>query len=133
MTRRDTTSDGHTVPFELGYTRTDLRRRLTGAVLRGEKTATSSLREDYEPHTADPLPRPGQRGTLLGYDDEPVGLVEVTEVSIVPAGQVDLQFARDEGEGFNSVEEWREAHNQFWAPRIVTDSTLVVCERFRLL
>jgi uncharacterized protein YhfF len=59
--------------------------------------------------------------------------VEVTEVSVLPLSRVDLQFAIDEGEGFTSLAEWREAHLRFWAPREVNDSTLVICERFRLL
>ena len=35
-------------PFELGYARTELRRQLVDAVLRGEKTSTAGLLEDYE-------------------------------------------------------------------------------------
>ena len=120
-------------PFELGFARTDLRRRLVDAVLRGEKTATSSLREEYAPHSDQPLPRAGDRGALVDFSDEPVGVVEVTEVSVLPLASVDLQFAIDEGEGFTSVAEWREAHVRFWTPREVHESTLIVCERFRLL
>ena len=70
---------------------------------------------------------------LLGFDDEPVGVVETTEVQVVRAGDVDVQFARDEGEGFESVADWREAHERFWAEHEITDDTLIVAERFRLL
>ena len=35
-------------PFELGYPRTELRRQLVDAVLRGDKTATAGLLEEYE-------------------------------------------------------------------------------------
>jgi uncharacterized protein YhfF len=52
-------------PFTLGYPRTELRRRLVDAVLRGGKTATASLRTDYEPHTDETLPRIGDRSVLL--------------------------------------------------------------------
>jgi len=34
--------------MELGYRGTELRRKLVAAVLRGEKIATASLREEYE-------------------------------------------------------------------------------------
>ena len=118
-------------PMELGYARTDLRRRLVDAVLRGEKTATAGLRSDYGPD--DRLPEAGDRSLLLGWDDEPVGVVETTEVRVVRADDVDVQFARDEGEGFESVADWRAAHERFWAGQEITDDTLVVAERFRLV
>ena len=118
-------------PMELGYARTDLRRQLVDAVLRGEKTATAGLRSDYGPDER--LPEPGDRSLLLGWDDEPVGVVETTEVRVVRAGDVDVQFARDEGEGFESVADWRAAHERFWAGQEITDDTLVVAERFRLV
>ena len=69
---------------------------------------------------------------LLGFDDEPLGVVEVTDVRVVPAGQIDLQFARDEGEGFESVEQWREAHERFFEQPI-DDDTEVVAVWFRLV
>jgi uncharacterized protein YhfF len=120
-------------PFELGYARTELRRKLVDAVLRGDKTATAGLRSDHAPYTDEPLPEVGQRFALLDYDDEPVAVVETTEVRIVPAGEIDLQFARDEGEGFESVQEWRVAHERFWAEHEIDDDTLIVAERFRLV
>ena len=120
-------------PFELGFAGTHLRRRLVDAVLCGAKTATSSLREEYEPNTEATLPRAGDRCALLGDGDEPVGTVEVTGIVVLPLSAVDLQFAIDEGEGFTSVAEWRTAHVRFWAPREVDDDTLIVCERFRLV
>ena len=120
-------------PCELGYAGTDLRRRLVVAVLRGEKTATAGLRSDYAPHTDDPLPEAGERFALLDFDDRPVAVVETTEVRVVRAGDVDLRFARDEGEGFESVEDWRRAHERFWSEHEISDDTLIVAERFRLV
>ena len=51
----------------------------------------------------------------------------------MPAGEVDLQFARDEGEGFESVADWRAAHERFWSDEQITDETLIVCERFEVV
>ena len=119
--------------FELGYAGTVLRRDLVGAVLRGDKTATASLLSDYQPTTAEPLPVVGHRYLLVGYADEPVGIVETTQLRILPAQDVDLQFARDEGEGFETVASWRAAHERFWGHRLITDNTPIVCERFRLV
>jgi uncharacterized protein YhfF len=119
--------------FELGYPRTDLRRKLVAAVLSGYKTATASLLSDYEPVTTEPLPEVGQRYLMVGYDDEPVAIVEATEVRIVPCKEVDLQFARDEGEGFDSVAAWLAAHERFWEGHVITQETPIVCLRFRLV
>ncbi len=114
--------------FELGYRRTALRQKLVDAVLRGDKTATAGL---YEP--SEPLPAIGQRWGLLGFDDEPVAVVETTEARVIRVGDVDLAFALDEGEGFGTVADWRRAHESFWADRRIDDETLIVAERFRLV
>ena len=113
--------------MELGYARTPLRRKLVAALLHGDKTATAGL------HGDEPLPEPGQRFLLLDFDDRPIAVVETTEVRVLRAYQVDLQFARDEGEGFESVTDWREAHERFWSDREIRDDTLIVAERFRLI
>jgi uncharacterized protein YhfF len=119
--------------MELGYRGTELRRKLIAAVLRGEKIATASLREEYAPDTSEPLPEPGESFLLVGYDDEPLGVVKTTELQVVRAADVGLQFARDEGEGFETVEQWRSAHERFWSDYEITDDTLIVCERFTLV
>ena len=113
--------------MEHGLPGTDLRQRLVDAVLRGEKTATAGLPEPGEEHG-----RAGDRCLLLGFDDEPVGIVELTEVRTIPAGEIDVQFARDEGEGFESVEDWRVAHERFFE-RPLPDDTPIVAIRFRLV
>jgi uncharacterized protein YhfF len=95
-------------------------------VLSGEKTSTAGL-----PDPSEPMGNPGDRCLLVGFDDEPVAIVELTEVRVVPAGKIDLQFAREEGEGFESVEAWREAHERFFEQPI--DDTPIVATRFRLV
>jgi len=96
-------------------------------VLRGQKTTTAGLAELEEESG-----RAGDRCLLLGFDDEPVGIVELTEVRVVSAGEIDLQFARDEGEGFESVEQWREAHERFFEQPIRAE-TPIVATRFHLV
>jgi uncharacterized protein YhfF len=95
-------------------------------VLRGEKTATAGLAEEEEPVEV------GQRLALLGFNDEPVAIVEVTEARIIPAGEIDVEFARDEGEGFESVGDWREAHERFFK-RPLPDDTLIDAIRIRVV
>jgi uncharacterized protein YhfF len=119
-----------------------LRDKLVAAVLRGEKTATASLRMEYEPEGQDELPLPGSRSVVVDSDERPVAVIETSEVRVVRAGDVDEQFAIDEGEGFESVADWRATHERFWGSDDyvravgvvdVHDDTLVVCERFRLV
>ena len=117
-------------PFELGYPRTELRRGLTAAVLAGEKTATAGLLSDYAAE-GETVPSVGDRFALEGYDEEPVGIVEVTDARVVPAAEIDVAFAREEGEGFESVEDWRLAHERFFERPIEPD-TQIVALRFRL-
>jgi uncharacterized protein YhfF len=116
----------------------ELRDRLVAAVLRGEKTATSSLRAEYARDGRD-LPGVGERARVLDSNGEPVGVIETTEVRVLAAGEIDVRFARDEGEGFESVADWWDAHERFWrsyakdsAWRLTAD-TVVVAERFRLV
>jgi uncharacterized protein YhfF len=118
-------------PFELGHARTELRRQLVAAVLAGEKTATAGLWSEYEAE-GQPLDPPGTRYLVHDYDDEPVAVVEVTEARLVRAAEVDLDFARDEGEGFESVDDWRVAHEQFFEQQLEPD-TKIVAVRFRVV
>ena len=96
------------------------------AVLRGEKTTTAGLAEEEEPVQA------GQLLSLLDFDDEPVAIVEVVESRVLPAGELDLRFVRDEGEGFESLADWREAHERFF-DRPIPDDTLIDAVRFRVV
>ena len=59
-------------------------------------------------------------------------IVEVTEARVIPAREVDLQFARDEGEGFESVQDWHEAHERFFE-RTIEPDTLIEAVRFRVV
>lgn len=119
--------------MRLGYARTALRKQLVDSVLRGDKTATAGLRADHEPHSDEPLPQIGDRSVLLGFDDEPVAVVEATEVRVLRVADVDLAFALDEGEGFETVADWRRAHEEFWADHEIDDETLIVAERFKVV
>ena len=118
-------------PFGLGYPRTELRRQLVAAVLSGQKTSTSGLLEEYEAE-GEPVPSPGDRFLLEGFDEEPIAVVEVTEARVVPASEIDVAFARDEGEGFETVDDWRVAHEEFFG-RPIAPGTQVVAIRFRVV
>ncbi len=86
--------------------------RLVAAVLRGEKTATSSLAVEYL--AGDPLPRVGERLPLVDHQGAVHGMVETTGATIVPLHLVGDDVAHAEGEGFADAADWRRAHVAYW-------------------
>lgn len=120
-----------------------LRDVLVAAILDGSKTSTTSLAAEYE-LSDEPLPRVGARQLVIDSAGQPAGVIETTGVRQALLGGVDWEHARDEGEGYDSVAQWRAGHEEFWhspemrdslgdAAFTVTDGTLVVLERFRLV
>ena len=130
---------------EFGFPGTALRQQLVDAILRGEKTATAGLLVDLE-REGEALAAPGERQIVVDADDRPVAVIELTEVAVCRMADVELDFARDEGEGFETVAAWRDAHLRFFGSYLdeiriglsnpdwqLDDDTLVVCERFRVV
>jgi uncharacterized protein YhfF len=96
-------------------------------VLSGAKTSTSGLAESDQPSA-----KSGDRFVLEDEKGRRRAIVEVTEIRVVPASEIDLDFARDEGEGFESVEDWRVAHERFFDQPIEA-RTLIEAIRFRVV
>ena len=120
-----------------------LRDRLNAAILDGSKTSTTSLVLEYRLED-EPFPQVGRRVVALGSDARPLVVIETTEVGFARLGDVDLQHALDEGEGYASVAEWRVGHEKFWHsdemrrflgdPAFeVDDDTEALLERFRVV
>lgn len=126
-------------PMELGFPG-ELRDQLVAAVLSGAKTSTTGLVIDYEV-CGEQLPVAGDRTVLIDSDARPVALLETTSVRVVRLADVDLQHAIDEGEGDESIEQWRAGHERFWSSQEmldalgdqdfnVDDDTMTVLQRF---
>lgn len=107
----------------------------------GEKTSTTSLVVGYE-HDGEPLPAVGGRAVVIDSAGEPVCIEEITEVRVARLGEVDLDHAVAEGEGFTTVAAWRAGHEEFWHSAefrnemgdpnfTVDDDTQTVLVRFR--
>ncbi|MEO8437852.1 MAG: ASCH domain-containing protein [Chloroflexota bacterium] len=122
-----------------------LRDELIALVLAGTKVATAGLAAEYAAD-GDAIPGAGDRGVVIDSDGRPVAIIETTDCSVVQVADVDDEFAIAEGEGFADATDWRIAHERFWRSYLdelrtrlgdptfeITDSTLVVCERFRLV
>ena len=98
-------------------------------MLAGDKTATAGLHGAFED---DPTPEVGDRFALVDAAGAERAVVEVTEVRVLPAAEIDVQFARDEGEGFETVEDWHAAHERFFE-RTIEPDTLISAVRFRVV
>ena len=120
-----------------------LRDRLVTAILSGAKTATSGLVQAYEREN-EPLPKVGQLLAVVDSADRRVAAIELTEVRVIRLADVNLRHALDEGEGDESVAQWRAGHEKFWHSAevraelgdphfTVNDDTLVLAQRFRLV
>lgn len=133
----------HDLPqAEFGF-RGPLRDRLVAAILDGAKVSTTGLLEEYR-REGTPVGGPGDRELVVDSEGRGVAVIETTEVEVKRMGDVDLAFAIDEGEGFETLEEWRDAHVRFFTcpemvaalgdpPVAIDGDTLVVCSRFRVV
>jgi uncharacterized protein YhfF len=120
-----------------------LRDKLVAAVLDGTKTTTTGLLQDYE-IDGEPLPVEGTRAAVLDSAGHRVAVIALVQVRVCRLGDVDLDHARNEGEGDDSVAAWRASHEQYWHGTdyrgwlnnpdfTVNDDTPAVLERFRLV
>jgi len=112
-----------------------MRQRLTKLALTGAKVATAGLwQQDYLDH-GEAIEVVGERQALLDDDDEVVAIIEITRVEQHPMPEVTWEFARAEGEGFESIEHWRSGHESYYAKHDirVDPGTTFVCVWFRVV
>jgi uncharacterized protein YhfF len=120
-----------------------LRDQLVAAVLSGAKTTTSALVAGYEIDD-EPRPEVGMRRVVVDSHDRPVATIEYVDVRVVRLADVDLRHVVDEGEGDESVAQWRANHEKFWHSAevraelgdpdfTVDDDTEILAQRFRLV
>jgi uncharacterized protein YhfF len=131
---------GPDTPYEVWHfgDSQELADELAELVVSGKKTATTSLYWEYEAE-GEALPWTGSYSVITNFDGTPRGVIQTTEVRILPFDEVEADFAAHEGEGDLSQDFWRKAH---WLVFSRTCARLglapnskmpVVCERFRLL
>jgi uncharacterized protein YhfF len=138
----DPTRSGSLPIAEFGFAG-PMRERLVAAILEGQKTTSAGLLEEFR-RGGIPIVAAGTRELVVDSDGLGVAIIENVEVEIKRMGDVDLAFARDEGEGFETLDQWRDAHRRFFTspetvallgdpPVTIDDDTLVVCFRFRVV
>jgi uncharacterized protein YhfF len=112
-----------------------LRAHLTKLVLEGVKVATAGILQQEHIDEGEPIEAVGEVQVLLGDEGRPVALVEITRVEVHPFALVPWEFAQAEGEGFESIEDWRAAHLRYYTQEQipVTENSEVVCVWFRVI
>jgi uncharacterized protein YhfF len=91
----------------------EMRQRLNALILDRRKRATAGLLLDYVRDDVE-LEYVGERLALVDDDQRRIAVVQVEQVDTVPFGGVSWKFAQAEGEGDQSLEEWRDGHRRFW-------------------
>lgn len=103
-----------------------LAKKLLQLVLSGKKTATTSL---YSPNKK--LPKFGEFGAILDSNKKQICVIQYTKVEVKLFLEVDMGFIQKEGEGDETVEEWRKKHRKFF--NLKNDNIKVVCEEFKVV
>jgi uncharacterized protein YhfF len=111
-----------------------MRQRLNQLILDGQKRATAGLLIEYVKENEE-LELEGELLALVDDDTQRIATVVVVEVETVPFIEVPWKFAQAEGEGDESLEEWREGHRRFWSAEgdTVDDRTPVVLIWFEIV
>jgi uncharacterized protein YhfF len=107
---------------------------LADLVVEGKKTATTSGHIFYELEK-EALPQAGEYYIVLNGAEEPVAVIQIQSVEVVPMNEVTEEFALAEGEG--DYRFWWDAHETFFSELLkaygkeFSPNMLVVCERFK--
>ena len=106
---------------------------LADLVIEGKKKATTSGYVFYELEK-EALPQTGEYYIVLNGAEEPVAVIQIQSVEVVPMNEVTEEFALAEGAG--DYHFWWDAHEKFFTELLKTydkefsPDMLVVCERF---
>jgi len=112
-----------------------MRQRLTALALAGTKVATAGLLQQDYVEQGESVEDVGERQALLGDDGQVAAVIEITRVETHRFLEVPWEFADAEGEGFRSIEHWRDGHQSYYAKRAIAvdDTTAFVCVWFRVI
>ncbi|MFM5947726.1 MAG: ASCH domain-containing protein [Novosphingobium sp.] len=101
---------------------------LLGFVLAGSKRATCwSVADGQQTY-------PGKQMVVRDGAGRPRAVVETFELEQCRFCDVDLQFALDEGEGDETLDDWRRGHQAYFERNGGFDPEMMLwCERFKLI
>ena len=116
-----------------------LATKLGNLVLHGTKRATTTLKRDFDTGKEPVFPSSGDLWLLVDGNGSPLGVIETMRVDVRRYGDVDAQFAWDEGEGDRTLAYWRTAHDSYFGRQaaqegfVFSNDNLVVLEWLRLI
>ena len=76
---------------------------------------------------------------MTDWQEQPICIIQTTEVKIIPFQECDAQFAYDYGEGERTLAWWREGLWDYYAQeceqlgRQANEQMPLVCERFQVV
>ena len=112
-----------------------MQNYLAQLVLKGEKTATTSLYSLYD-FENERIPQVGDVNVILDGNSNEVCVTVNTKVYRLPFKDISEEYAYKEGEGDKSLEYWKKVHKDFFikeAEGNFNESMEVLCEEFELL
>ena len=100
-------------------------------VLRGEKTATTSLLSGYNGN----VPKVGDKSIITYNDGKDACIIENTNVIITEFKNITKELAFLEGEGDKSLEYYRKVHTEFFKSKDenFNEDTMIVFEIFKII
>ena len=111
----------------------EMANELGSLVMQGKKTATCSR------YLGENILENPTISILLDGQENPLGVVETTEITVRRYCDIDAEWAAAEGEGDLSLEYWRNEHWTYFTRGAVegrydmSDDMPLVCERFRII
>lgn len=112
-----------------------MQNDLAQLVLKGEKTATTSLYSLYDLEN-ERIPQVGDINVILDGNSNEVCVTVNTKVYSLPFKEISEEYAYKEGEGDKSLEYWKKIHKNFFVKEAegnFDESMEVLCEEFELL
>lgn len=112
--------------------------QLLDLVEEGKKRATAHLAMDFDRNDIRRR-EVGDYWLILDSRNAPRFLLRVTEVEVMPFGQVPERIAAREGEGDSSLEYWRSVHREYFRRQCTEwnvdwrEDFLTVCESFEVV
>ena len=122
-----------------GWEGTPMADELAELILKGTKTASCSSYDECLYFDEDPTAKVGAYTIVLNSNSEPVGIIQYTDMKIMPMNEVGPDIALAEGEGNRSYEYWYNSHKAFFTklmPEIgkeFREDMLLAVERFELV